>query len=88
MIPRHPTNPIGQVRRIEAARRAVFRDINRATEVALETVASWRTVKTNRTIGNRAYYEYQVDEYTISALTLAIETVLAGGGGPEAVRIE
>lgn len=86
MLPRHPSNPVGQTRRIKAARSAAFRDIERAQTVALETLASWPTVIQNGRILNRAFYDYQIDLNALNALVRAIESILANGGGPNETR--
>jgi len=80
LLPRHPSNPVGQTRRIAKARRAAFKDIDRAQALTIAAVESWPVERVNR-YGN-AFYDFKVSLDALRALVAEIERTLAGGEGP------
>lgn len=85
-VPRHPTNPIGQTRRIARVRQAVFSDIKQAEALVLDTLASWPTQAQNGRLLTNAFYEYLIDLSALTRLVDEIGRILREGGGPNATR--
>ena len=57
-MPRHPTNPVGQTRRIKRVRSAYLKDLEEAQKLALETLESWPVQRQNGRLLTNSFYEY------------------------------
>lgn len=84
-VPRSKTNPVGQTKRIDKARKAAFADIRKAQKLAIEAVESW-PYQIKNDIHANAFYEFLIDVEQLRQLVDAIRSAVANGGGAEAIR--
>lgn len=81
LIPRSKTNPVGQADKIRRARDAVFADIDKAQQDALDAWAALPVARQNGRVLNRAFYEYLIDLPALKNIVDAIATTLRRGTG-------
>lgn len=81
LIPRSKTNPVGQADKIRRARDAIFADIAKAQQDALDAWAALPVAKQNGRVLNRAFYEYLIDLPTLTRIVDAIANTLRRGTG-------
>lgn len=81
LIPRHPSNPVGETDKILKARRALFKDIDDARDEVLRIWESLPVQRQNGRLVNRSFYEYLIDLRELTRIVDMIRMTLSRGNG-------